>query len=332
MTSQVFFDDASITAEGFRKRRQLARSLSLAQSPRLADRQLLTRLLSSQPDCTEPALRIGITGTPGVGKSTFIETFGLYAIHNKARTIAVLAVDPSSPRHGGSLLGDRTRMENLSRDSRAFIRPIPSSGLEGGVARGTPEAVLLCEQAGYNTVIVETVGVGQSEYKVAAAVDIFVLLLQPAAGDMLQGIKRGITELADIAVINKADGNLREAAKITEQQYRQAFQLGIENRNIAVLSCSAKEQTGIAAVWEEIFTRFQNRCRDGSLQRNRARQNIERLNQLLGELSLAKLAQNKRLGELRDQLEPLVRAGNLAPYSAAWQITEKIFEGSPQQL
>ncbi|MBI5163680.1 MAG: methylmalonyl Co-A mutase-associated GTPase MeaB, partial [Magnetospirillum sp.] len=206
------------------ERRALARAITLIESTRPDHRDAADALLHDLLPQAGNAVRVGITGVPGAGKSTFIEAFGLAAIAAGHR-LAVLAVDPSSPRSGGSILGDKTRMEELSRDPRAFIRPSPSGGTLGGVARRTREAMLVCEAAGFDVVIVETVGVGQSETAVADMVDMFLLLLVPGGGDELQGLKKGIVELADAIVVNKADGDLAAAAGRAARDYANALHL-----------------------------------------------------------------------------------------------------------
>jgi LAO/AO transport system kinase len=233
------------------ERRALAQAITLLESTRAdhaAEGQaLLERLVPS----TGGAVRVGITGPPGVGKSTFIEALGLHLVE-AGRRIAVLAVDPSSPRTGGSILGDKTRMERLARRPEAFIRPSPSGGSLGGVARRTREAAMLCEAAGYDVVVVETVGIGQSEIAVAGMVDFFLILLQPGSGDELQGIKRGAVELADGLVVNKADGEWRAAAERIQGQYAQALQLlrpAASGWRPRVLCASGRTGEGIEAVW-----------------------------------------------------------------------------------
>ena len=203
-------------------RRALSRAITLVESTRPDHRDRAGRLIAALPDST--ALRIGLSGTPGVGKSTFIEAFGTMLTEQGLR-VAVLAVDPSSTRSGGSILGDKTRMELLSRNPRAFIRPSPSSAHLGGVARRTREAIRLCEAAGHDVVLIETVGVGQSETLVAQMSDLFVLLLAPAGGDELQGVKRGIMEMADLILVNKADGDLLSPARRTVADYAGALRL-----------------------------------------------------------------------------------------------------------
>lgn len=200
------------------ERRALARAITLVESGHADHRVQATELLAALGTDRE-ALRIGLSGTPGVGKSTFIESFGLMLTQQQGLRVAVLAVDPSSARSGGSILGDKTRMDLLSRDPNAFIRPSPSQTHLGGVAQRTREAVALCEAAGFDVVLIETVGVGQSETVVAQMSDLFLLLLAPAGGDELQGVKRGIMEMADVIVINKADGDLKATATRTQADY-----------------------------------------------------------------------------------------------------------------
>ena len=237
----------------------LARALTLIESnnpehQRTAE-SLLTRLLPE----TGRAIRIGMTGAPGVGKSTFIEVLGLLLVQ-AGRRPAVLAVDPSSDVSGGSILGDKTRMTKLSSRPEAYIRPSPSAGTLGGVARKTRESLLVCEAAGHDVVIVETVGVGQSETMVAEMTDCFVVLMLPGAGDDLQGIKRGLLELVDVMAVNKADGSMRDAADVAARQYGTALQtlLGRRQDVPPVLTCSARENKGIDAVWQAIERRFEN--------------------------------------------------------------------------
>ncbi|MEM9757432.1 MAG: methylmalonyl Co-A mutase-associated GTPase MeaB, partial [Pseudomonadota bacterium] len=220
--SQASGDLAAMVAAG--DRRALARAVTLVESTRADHRAEAATLLDALRGTGRQALRIGLSGTPGVGKSSFIEAFGCRLVDQGLR-LAVLAVDPSSARSGGSILGDKTRMERLSRRPEAFIRPSPSATHLGGVARRTREAVLLCEAAGFDVVIIETVGVGQSETMVAQLCDLFVLLLAPAGGDELQGVKRGIMEMADLILVNKADGDLRATAIRTVADYAGALRL-----------------------------------------------------------------------------------------------------------
>ena len=235
-------------------RRALARAITLIESRRSEHQEQAAQLLGRLLPATGQAVRLGISGTPGAGKSTFIEAFGAHLIEQGHR-VAVLAVDPTSRRSGGSILGDKTRMQRLAQAQAAFVRPSPAGDSLGGVARRTREAGLVCEAAGFDVVLIETVGVGQNETAVADMVDCFVLLLAPGAGDELQGIKRGVIELADLVLINKADGELRAAARRAQADYKAALALlrpGTAGWAPEVLTCSALEGTGIAEVWQAV--------------------------------------------------------------------------------
>ncbi len=234
-------------------RRALARAITLVESARADHRDDAVGLLDDILPATGDAVRVGISGAPGAGKSTFIETLGVHLV-DAGHRVAVLAVDPSSVRSGGSILGDKTRMEQLSRRPGAYIRPSPSSGTLGGVARRTREAMLVCEAAGFDVVLVETVGVGQSEVAVAGMVDLFVLLLGPGAGDELQGVKRGIVEFADLLVVNKADGELLDLARHTAADYAHALHLVRSDDGSAerVRTCSALTGEGIDELWATV--------------------------------------------------------------------------------
>ena len=256
MTDTPLSDLAQRIADG--ERRALARAITLVESQRPDHRAEATALLAELRTLHREALRIGLSGTPGVGKSTFIEAFGTY-LTAQGKRVAVLAVDPSSTRSGGSILGDKTRMERLSRDPNAFIRPSPSQTQLGGVARRTREAIALCEAAGFDVVLIETVGVGQSETMVAEMSDLFLLLLAPAGGDELQGVKRGIMEIADLILVNKADGDLLPAATRTCGDYAGALRLlrrrvqDPEGFPKAML-VSALTGHGLEDTWDEIQT------------------------------------------------------------------------------
>ena len=235
-------------------RKSLARSITLVESTRADDEQHAHDLIERILPHTGRALRVGISGTPGVGKSSFIEALGTKLVDGGMK-LAVLAVDPSSPRSHGSILGDKTRMELLSRHPSAFIRPSPSGGALGGVARHTREALLLCDAAGFDAVLVETVGVGQSEAAVAALVDTFVLLVAPGGGDDLQGVKRGVLELVDLIVVNKADGEHTQEARQTQQDYAlgsRFFTRSLPTWDVPVLLASARNDTGLLEVWSAI--------------------------------------------------------------------------------
>lgn len=236
-------------------RNALARAITLVESQNAEHQKQAAELLGKLPTKFSTK-RLGISGTPGVGKSTFIEAFGL-ELTAQGHRVAVLAVDPTSQVSGGSILGDKTRMELLSRDPNAFIRPSPSGGALGGVARRTREVIQLCEAFGFDTIIVETVGVGQSETAVAKLTDCFMMLLQPGAGDDLQGIKRGILELVDMVVVTKADGANQALAQAATHHYKQALHiLRQEGWHPPVLACSALEKTGLAQVWQTVESYF----------------------------------------------------------------------------
>jgi LAO/AO transport system kinase len=301
-------------------RRALARAITLVESARPDHREAAMALLARLRTSGREALRIGLSGTPGVGKSTFIESFGLMLTGQGLR-VAVLAVDPSSARSGGSILGDKTRMERLSRDPRAFIRPSPSQTHLGGVARRSREAVALCEAAGFDVVLIETVGVGQSETLVDDLCDLFVLLLAPAGGDELQGVKRGIMEMADLIVVNKADGDLRAAALRTCADYAGALRL-LRRRPQdpegfpAALTVSAQDGIGLDAAWAEMqaLVRFR---RDGG--HWAARRTLQARRWFEAEVRhglLAALATPGARAQL-DRLGRAVAAGQSSPEAAA---------------
>jgi len=255
----VAIEDTAALAESIKKgdRRALARAITLIESTRVDHRAAAGELLEALMPHTGNSARIGISGAPGVGKSTLIEVLGNHLIEVGHR-VAILAVDPSSAISGGSILGDKTRMETLSRRDEAYIRPSPAGTTLGGVTRRSRETLLLCEAAGFDVIIVETVGVGQSETKVADMTDMFVLLMQPGAGDQLQGIKRGIMELADLILINKADGELKSLATQAASEYRDALNL-LRSRTtdwkVEVQTCSALENLGIDDAWD-VMSRY----------------------------------------------------------------------------
>jgi len=255
-------------------RRALARAITLIESRRRDHVEQAERLLEQLLPHTGNAIRIGITGTPGAGKSTFIEAFGLHVI-NEGHRIGVLAVDPSSRRSGGAILGDKTRMQRLGQSPSAFIRPSPAGETPGGIARRTREAALACEAAGFDVILIETMGVGQSETAVAEMVDCFVLLLAPGAGDELQGIKRGVVEIADVVLINKADGELLAAARQAKADYAAALHLlrpATPAWTPQVLTCSALEGGGIDQVWQTVQEHRHALNEAGELEAKRRRQ------------------------------------------------------------
>jgi len=273
---------------------------------------------------TGGSVRVGISGAPGAGKSTFIEAFGTQLV-DSGRRVAVLAVDPSSVRSGGSILGDKTRMEDLSRSSDAFIRPSPSGGTLGGVARHTREAMLLCEAAGFDVVLVETVGVGQSEVAVAGMVDLFLLLLAPGAGDELQGIKRGIVEIADLIVVNKSDGELASAAARTVADYEHALHV-LRPRSTAwsprVMSCSAITGEGIADVWRAVQEHRRALEGTGELDELRAGQARAWMWSEVTESLRAELDADAEVAALVARLESDVVSGRVSPTAAARRILD----------
>ena len=309
-------------------RRALARAITLVESTRADHRAQAAALLDGMLDRTGNAVRVGISGPPGVGKSTFIEAVGSH-VTAAGHHLAVLAVDPSSSRSGGSILGDKTRMETLARNPAAFIRPSPSGGELGGVARRTREAMLLCEAAGFDVVIIETVGVGQSELAVADLVDLFVLLASPSGGDDLQGIKRGIMELADLVVVTKADGDLAATARHTAADYRHALELlrPKEGADAApVLACSALAGEGIPEVADAVARLHGEWSASGRLADLRSRQASAWMwNDVQSRLAES-LHECPAVRELAPGLEAAVAAGSLSPTTAARRLLDAFQE------
>lgn len=301
-------------------RRALARAITLVESGRMDHRVQALELVAEVQKNGRQALRIGLSGTPGVGKSTFIESFGLMLTGQGLR-VAVLAVDPSSARSGGSILGDKTRMERLSRDPLAYIRPSPSQTHLGGVARRTREAVALCEAAGYDVVLIETVGVGQSETMVAEMSDLFLLLLAPAGGDELQGVKRGIMEMADLIVVNKADGDLKAAALRTCADYAGALRL-LRRRPQdpagfpKALTVSALQEQGLAPLWADMQSLADWRRGSGQWEIRRAEQARHWFEAEVRDGLLARL-QVDSARKLLTRLGAQVAQGDLTPDIAA---------------
>jgi LAO/AO transport system kinase len=271
--------DAEFYIDGVlkKKRAMIAKSITLIESALPAHQKLAQNILDGLLPYAGNAIRIGISGVPGVGKSTFIESFGMMLI-DEGHRVAVLAVDPSSSRSGGSIMGDKTRMEKLALQPNAFIRPSPTSGTLGGVAKKTRESMIICEAAGHDVILVETVGVGQSETAVASMVDFFLVLMLAGAGDELQGIKKGILELADAIVINKADGNNIERAKEARAEYESALNL-MESKSavwsVPVLTCSALTLYGLEEIWKAILDHRQKLTEAGELAEKRRLQAID---------------------------------------------------------
>jgi LAO/AO transport system kinase len=311
-------------------RRALARAITLVESGREDHRAQASELLGRLAGANRQALRIGLSGTPGVGKSTFIESFGMFLVQSGLR-VAVLAVDPSSARSGGSILGDKTRMERLSRERNAFIRPSPSQSHLGGVARRTREAVALCEASGFDVILIETVGVGQSETVVAEMSDLFLLLLAPAGGDELQGVKRGIMEMADVILVNKADGDLRPVAIRTCADYAGALRLLRKRPQDPegfpkAMTVSAVEEQGLAQAWDEMQTLIGWRRDNGHWDRRRADQACYWFDQEVRHALLARLetAQARsRMGELA----AAVAQGEKSPSVAARDMLAELEQG-----
>jgi LAO/AO transport system kinase len=312
-------------------RRALARAITLIESTRADHRAAAVALLDALLPSAGGSIRIGVSGAPGVGKSTFIEAFGLHAI-GQGRRVAVLAVDPSSKRGGGSILGDKTRMAELAKDERAFIRPSPAGGTLGGVARRTRDSIVAVEAAGFDVVIVETVGVGQSETAVSDIVDMFVLVLQPGGGDDLQGLKRGIVELADLILVNKSDGDLAAAAGRTAADYRNAIRLlhpPTPGWTPEVLRCSALTGSGIAEAWQTVERFRDGRGGDGRLQRRRRDQAKAALGAELAESLLAALRADPAVAPRLVDLERRVEAGRTSPAAAAAGLVTDLLGAAP---
>ncbi|AEV32491.1 LAO/AO transport system ATPase [Owenweeksia hongkongensis DSM 17368] len=309
-------------------RAALSRALTLVESKSQKHRKVAEELIHKALPLSGNSVRIGITGVPGVGKSTFIEAFGTY-LTSIGKKVAVLAIDPSSTKNRGSILGDKTRMNELSQNEMAFIRPSPSAGSLGGVARKTRESILLCEAAGYDVIIVETVGVGQSETAVKSMVDFFMLLMLAGAGDELQGIKRGIMEMADLLIINKADGNNARNAKRASGEYKRALHLFPANDNEwipRVSVASAIEKTGMSDAWE-VITEFENQQKNkGYFKTTRQEQALKWFEESIGELLLEKFNRNPEAQENLQQLKEKVRSEKLEPFNAANQAVDFLFK------
>jgi len=302
------------------ERRALARAITLVESSRADHRAQAADLLEALSGSGKQALRIGLSGTPGVGKSTFIEAFGTYLTGQGLR-VAVLAVDPSSTRSGGSILGDKTRMERLARDPNAFIRPSPSQSQLGGVARRSREAVALCEAAGFDVVLIETVGVGQSETMVAGLSDLFVLLLAPAGGDELQGVKRGIMEMADLILVNKADGDLRPAATRTCSDYAGALRLLRKRPQDPegfpkALMVSALQEDGLTQAWDAMQALVGWRRENGFFQATRAAQTRAWFEEEVRQGLLARLTEDPEMREKLGKLGHAVETGEVSASAA----------------
>ena len=308
-------------------RRALAAAITLIESTRENDREAAEGLLQALLPHAGKAVRLGISGAPGVGKSTFIEAFGTRAIA-AGRRIAVLAIDPSSERSGGSILGDKTRMPELARSEKSFIRATPASGTLGGVARRTRDAMIACEAAGFDLVMVETVGVGQSEAAVADMTDLYMLLVQPGAGDELQGIKRGVMERADIVVVTKADGALEGPAAHAKADFEAALSLhaGEGPWTPCVIACSSLEGTGLDEIAEAVESHRAAMAKEGALEAKRAAQAGAWLWREVEDSLITALRADERLAPAVAALEAEVTAQTLTPAAAARRIVRRLLE------
>jgi LAO/AO transport system kinase len=300
----------------------LARAITLVESAKPEDTARAQELLERLLPRTGKAVRVGISGVPGAGKSTLIDQLGLNLVAG-GKKVAVLAVDPTSTRSGGSILGDKTRMGRLATETAAFIRPSPAGDSLGGVTKTTRETIALLEAAGYDVVLVETVGVGQSETAVSNMVDVFVVVGIPGAGDELQGIKRGLLELADIIAVNKADGDQIERAKRAAMEYRTGLHIlaaGNPNWSPAVLTVSARDNAGLEELWSKIEERFAALKASGALAERRAEQAVAWMREIFDQRLLAAFKGGKEVGRRWREMEEKVRAGAMTPAAAAAEL------------
>jgi LAO/AO transport system kinase len=309
--------------EGVRQgsRRWIARAITLVESRRPDHRELAQQLLVELLPDTGKARRVGITGVPGVGKSTFINGLGTQ-LTGAGHRVGVLAVDPSSSRSGGSILGDKTRMADLAGDDAAFIRPSPTAGTLGGVATATRESMVVLEAAGYDVLIIETVGVGQSEYVVADMVDTFLFLTIARTGDSLQGIKRGILELADVVGVNKADGPAEKEARRAARELASALRMlrGPQDWEVPVLTCSAATGTGVEDIWQKVTDHYDRMDSSGELTERRRGQLVRWMWSMVEDQLRAQLRAHPRVRTLKPELEHAVLEGELTPALGAMKI------------
>jgi len=317
----VISDDPQSYIQGVlaRDRRVLAKTITLIESSLPAHQEMARIIIDRLVPYAGKAVRLGITGVPGVGKSTFIESLGTILVR-KGHQVAVLAVDPSSKRSGGSVLADKTRMEKLAVEKSAFIRPSPSGDILGGVARKTQETMMVCEAAGFDVMIVETVGVGQSETAVASMVDFFLVLMIAGAGDELQGIKKGILELADAVVVNKADGDNIEKTEFTRKQYDSALRFlapSSPSWTPPVMTCSALEMVGIEKIWEIVLDHRKKLLATGELEANRKRQAVDWMWSLIKEGLKKRFYQNPDVKKMLPKIAKEVENGTTASALAA---------------
>jgi LAO/AO transport system kinase len=324
MASSISSADVARLARGIRAgdRAVLSRAITLIESKRADHRRSAAALMQALVGATGKAVRVGVTGAPGVGKSTTIDALGTM-LTKQGRKVAVLAVDPSSRRTGGSILADKTRMARLANDANAFIRPSPASGTLGGVAARTRETMLLCEAAGYDVVLVETIGVGQSEIAVADMTDFFLLLMLPGAGDELQGLKKGVVELADMIAVNKADGDNVARAKVAAAEYRAALHIltpRSANWSPPVVTYSALTGEGVAALWAHVLDHCEKLTAAGELASRRAEQQVKWMWAMLEERLFAPLRSDRAIKAALASIEAEVAAGTLAPAAAVDKI------------
>ena len=306
----------------------LSQAITLLESSNSRHSEIAQIIIEKCLPHSARSIRIGITGVPGVGKSTFIETFGKL-ITGKGRRLAVLAIDPSSQHTRGSILGDKTRMERLSTDPDAFIRPSPAAGTLGGVARKTGETIILCEAAGFDTVIVETVGVGQSETAVSSMVDFFLLLMLAGAGDELQGIKRGIMEIADAIAIAKADGNNRFNAESAKAEYQTALHLFPPSASgwiPKVTTCSSVDNLGIEQLWQAISEYVRITKQSGYFEERRKQQAVIRMHDMILENLKGSFYNSEDIKRMNREIENQLRQGTITSYKAAWEMLNKYFK------
>lgn len=328
-TLTMVSDEPKVIVQNLRSgdRRALARTITLIENNRGDALEKAQHILEEALQYTGKAVRLGISGVPGVGKSTFIEALGVKLI-DEGHKVAVLAVDPSSPTSGGSILGDKTRMEHLAGRNEAFIRPSPTGGFLGGVTRKTRESMLLCEAAGYDVILIETVGVGQSEYAVAEMVDLFIVLMLPGAGDALQGIKRGILEVADMLVINKADGEQKRQAQRARQEYKNALHLlkpKYEGIEVPVLLCSSITGEGVGEIWEKTNEYIDWLRINGILQEKRQNQHWDWFIRLTEEELLKRFWDNERVRAEGENQRDLLLRHETTPVLAARKLLEIMF-------
>ena len=298
----------------------LARTITIIESDLASDNELAAKILDTLLPHTGKSRRVGVTGVPGVGKSTFLDKMGMHIVRERGEKLAVLSVDPSSPVTGGSILGDKTRMENLAAEPNAFIRPSPSRGSLGGVAGRTWETMLVCEAAGFDNIWIETVGVGQSEIAVRSMTDFVLLLLLPGAGDELQGIKRGILELVDAVAINKADGSQLERAQLAKAEYESALHLfapAAGGWTPPVLLCSAQTGSGIREIYDCILRHEKLQSQKGLREQLRLEQTLTAMRQTINAELQAAFYRNPKIRKRLKEIEAAVRVGKISSFAAA---------------